>query len=515
MRKRFLKTHVLAFLAFTLASGGGITARAASLEMVMQQTKEPAKDGTAPVNKKEERKEERKGADNTEERGRTSLVINGTDKTGTFIVNGQDLQTDLPIKVSVSGGFSVSPATIPANAKNVLVTVTLNSSKKQTLGKVVLRSGDFRSYVNLKGFGTPLTPKDISKSPVYAGGDAEKFNKAANDGFKPTSKGYTVEFKVNTDDARKEFFPYVVNDKGVGFKAFVNSSGTGLYSAANDKAFVNPATSGEGGLGKFYNDDKRSHTYRYAVTPDNRIFVYRDGLPIDTVRAVDYGPQPDFTTETGDPVENLLKNPGFEGDYDTRDGKMVKAIEGWDIAIGDIYNSDQSIRKQEITNQQDADNHILSMERYKWSDGWGAAEISQVVNVAPNETYTLSALVRGGVKKEGTLLGKLKIEELQDGALGKSVEISSDKWETYSLDYTTSAECKQIRIVFYLERDKWGANITPLEADNVKLTGKSRIFAPKIGFTNKSSNIKYFTYDLTGAYAPLEEPKIAISTGIK
>ncbi|MDB5143658.1 MAG: hypothetical protein JWQ66_2371 [Mucilaginibacter sp.] len=510
MRKRFLKRQILAVLVLTLVSGEVMTARAATLEMAMQQTKEPVKDGP-PADKKEERK----GGYNAEERNRISLAINGTDKSATFTINGQDLQTDQPIRVSASGGFSVSPSTIPANAKNAVVTVTLKSSKKEILGKVVLRSGDFRSYVNLKGFGTPLTPKDISKSPVYAGGTGEKFIKTVNDGFKPTNKGYTLEFKVNTDDARKEFFPYVVNDKGIGFKAFVNSGGTGLYSAASDKAFTNPATSGEGGLGKFYNDDKRSHTYRYAVTPDNRIFVYRDGLPIDTVRAVDYGSQPDFTTETGDPVENLLKNPGFEGDYDTRDGKMVKAIEGWDILIGDIYNSDQSIRKQEITNEQDADNHILSLERYKWADGWSAAEIGQVVNVAPNETYTLSALVRGGVKKGGTSLGKVKIEEMQDGVLGKSVEISSDKWETYSLDYTTSAECKQIRVVFYLERDKWGATITPLEADNVKLTGKSRIFAPKIGFTNKASNIKYFTYDLTGAYAPLEQPKIAISTGTK
>lgn len=39
----------------------------------------------------------------------------------------------------------------------------------------------------------------------------------------------------------------------------------------------------------------------------------------------------------------------------------------------------------------------------------------QVVDVAPNETYTLSALLKGGIaKKEGKLTGKMIIEEVED-----------------------------------------------------------------------------------------------------
>ena len=443
------------------------------------------------------------------------LVINGTNKSGTISVDAQALQSDQPINITVSGGFSVSPSTIPANAKNAKVTVTYNGTKEELKGKVIMRSGDIRSYVNVKGLGTPLQPKDISNSPILGSSDAEAFVKTVKDGFKPTNKGYTVEFKVKTDNVNKEFSPFMLDDKGVGFKAYVNSSSMGIYSSTSKKGMSNPVTSVEGGLNKFYNDDSRFHVYRYSVTPDNRVFVYRDGQLISTVRAVDYGSQPDFAVETGDPVENLLKNSDFEGEFDNRrGGKIAEAIEGWDIAIGDIYNSEQYILKQEISNEQDFNNQILQMKRYKWSDGWSAAEIGQVVDVAPNETYTLSALVRGGIKaKEGTLLGKIKIQEVQDRALGTSVDITSDSWETYSMDYTTSAACKQIRVFFYLERDKWGATISPLDIDNVKLTGKSRIYSSKVGFENKFSNVEYFTYDLSGAYAPLMTPEIKVTVG--
>jgi len=363
--------------------------------------------------------------------------------------------------------------------------------------------------------GTPLPTKDIAQSPVYKGGQDETFEKSANEGFKPTDKGYTIEFKTNTESPEKGVFPYVVDGKGMGLKGYVTGEGTGLYSSTSKKGFSNPLTSGNGGLGKFYNNDKRAHVYRYAVTSDNRVFVYRDGYPIDTVRAADYGSQANFAAEPGDPVENLLKNPDFEGDYNTAyDNHMAVSIEGWDVVISDRYNSEQYIVPQEISNEQDFNNHILQMKRYKWSDGWSAAEIAQVVDVVPNETYTLQALVRGGIKKkEGDLLGKIKIEEVQDNALGTSVDITSDDWETYSTDYTASANCKQIRVVFYLERDKWGADITPLEIDNVKLTGRSVQYVPKIGFENQGAKLDYFTYDLSGAYAPAVQPRIEVTLG--
>ena len=51
----------------------------------------------------------------------------------------------------------------------------------------------------------------------------------------------------------------------------------------------------------------------------------------------------------------------------------------------------------------------------------------QVVDVAPNETYTLSALLKGGIaKKAGTLTGKMIIEEAQNKEKRVVTEIASD-----------------------------------------------------------------------------------------
>lgn len=441
------------------------------------------------------------------------LKINGTNKSATFTINSATLQTDQPIIITASSGFTVNPTTLPANSKKAKITVTLLSTKNVTEGQVILRSGDTRSYVNIKGYGTPLLTKEISNSPIYAGGNDATFEQS-NEAFKPSKNGYTMEFKIKTNDVNKVFHPYVVNELGIGFKAYITSSGIGLYNGTNKIEIVNPTTSMPEGRGKFYNDDERAHTYRFAMASDNRLFIYRDGILIKETRAIDYGNAPGMAAEAGDPVENLLKNPCFEGEFETESEteKLARAIEGWNILIQDKYNSEQFIKKQEIDNQLDINNHILSLQRYKWADGWSGAEIGQIVDVVPNEAYTFSTLAKGGIKKEGNLLGKIKIQEVQNNELGTEVEIGSDNWETYSMDYTTSENCNQIRIIYYLERDKWGASITPLEADNAKLTGKGRTYIPKIGFDNSASDIEYFTFDTTGAYAPA---KPEITTNFK
>ncbi|MGB3108237.1 hypothetical protein [Sphingobacterium siyangense] len=440
-----------------------------------------------------------------------TLVLNGADDKRVISVSLKDLDPNQDVTIVTPAGFSVNPSRIPAGTKDAKITLSLLSSKKKTEGVLAFRSGDKRTFINLIGKAENLPTKDLSTSPVYKGND-KSFLKKAVEGFKPTEKGYTVEFKVKSKDVGSEFFPYVVNGKGIGFKAFVNGDGTGLYSSKSEKGLSNRSTQFEGGLGKFYNTDDKFHVYRYAVAPDNRIFVYRDGLAIDTVRALDLGPQENFASGIGEPVENLLKNPGFEGEFDvvSATDKIATKIEGWDVVVGDRWNSQQFIIPAEIDNEQDFTNHVLKMERYMWADGWSAAEIAQVVDVAPNESYTLQALVRGGIKKEGDLLGKIKIQEVQDQSIGASVDVTGATWETYSLDYTTSANCKQIRVLFYLERDKWGAHITPMEIDNVKLTGRARTYEPKIGFDNDGSELAYFTYDLSGAYAPSKVPEINV-----
>lgn len=437
------------------------------------------------------------------------LIINGTGKSNTFTINSNNLQSDQPILISVPNGFSVNPISVPANTKNTKVTVTLNSTKKETKGIIVLRSGDKRSYIKVQGIGSPLPVKDIAKSIIYKGGKEQAFEKKD---FKQTNNGYTVEFKVKVNEDGDEFCPYMTDKQGYGLKGFITSKEMGIYYSTNKKGFSNPLTKKTGGLGQFYNDDRRTHTYRYAITPDKRAFIYRDGFPIDTIRLVDYGTQADFATGIGEVKENLLKNPGFEGEYDRMEGStLVKAVEGWNIAIMDRWNSEQFIIPQEISNEQDFNNHIFSIRPYKWATGWGNGNINQIVDVAPNETYTLSVLAKGGInQKEGTLTGKIIIQEVEDRSKKNEVEIASNNWETYSLDYTTSSTCKQIRVIFQVKAAKRGASVTPVEIDNVKLTGVSKKYTPKIGFENNNAEIEYFTYDLSGAYAPAQ-PEITIN----
>src|SRR5690606_10209967 len=113
------------------------------------------------------------------------------------------------------------------------------------------------------------------------------------------------------------------------------------------------------------------------------------------------------------------------------------------------------IDKQEIAGVSDFTNHTLRVQRYAWNNGWGAAEYGQIVDVVPGETYTFSALAKGGYSEGlSQYLGSLRIQEVKGTQLlnEKMVEVNSDTWQEYSMDYTTSATAKQVRVVLYLER---------------------------------------------------------------
>ena len=334
------------------------------------------------------------------------LTINGTNASSSFIVNSEAL-LGKEITITAPNGFTVTPTVIAANSGKQKVKVTLNSTKRLTEGKIILRSGDIRSYIKVKGFGTALPVKDIAASPVYKKGNDTEFTKAftpnskgytilnsivypfefgVNDteftkAFTPNSKGYTIEFKIKTDDSEKNFYPYFVNEKGYGFKAYITSNEIGLFNAYK-KEINNPATNGKaGGKGKFYNNDGQAHVYRFAITPDNRAFIYRDGIPVDSVRIIDYAPQPNFAEKVGKPVENLLKNPNFEGEFDVNpETKLVSRVEGWDVVIGDRWNSEQQILPEEIDNNQDLDNHVFEIRPYKWAAGWSDGILMQVTH---------------------------------------------------------------------------------------------------------------------------------------
>ncbi len=93
-------------------------------------------------------------------------------------------------------------------------------------------------------------------------------------------------------------------------------------------------------------------------------------MPIDSVRIIDYAPQPYFASGIGEAEENLLKNPDFEGEFDTNpESKLVTAVEGWDVVIGDRWKP-KNIKPEEIDNIQDMDNHIFEIRPYKWAAGW-------------------------------------------------------------------------------------------------------------------------------------------------
>ena len=431
---------------------------------------------TYAVQPKDDKKENEALQTSTEEH-LPLLTINGTNASSSFIVNSEAL-LGKEITITAPNGFTVTPTVIAANSGKQKVKVTLNSTKRLTEGKIILRSGDVRSYLKVKGYGTALPVKDIAASPAYKKGNDKEFTKA----FTPNSKAY------------------------------ITSNEIGLFNAYK-KEITNPATNGKaGGKGKFYNNDGQAHIYRFAITPDNRAFIYRDGIPVDSVRIIDYAPQPNFAEKVGKPVENLLKNPNFEGEFDINpETKLVSRVEGWDVVISDRWNSEQQILPEEIDNNQDLDNHVFEIRPYKWAAGWSDGILMQVVDVVPNENYTLSALLKGGIaKKEGKLTGKMIIEEVQDPEKKVITEIASDNWETYSMDYTTSAECNQIRVSFTVGRGGWGNDIGAVRVDNAKLTGTSRTYSPKFGFIDNTADVEYFTIDESGAYAPAQ-PEITIN----
>src|SRR5574344_1809978 len=424
-----------------------------------------------------------------------TMELNGTNASENFSVDASGLISD--ITVTATAGFSVTPSVMKAGSENTVVKVTNTTTLRRNTGKVILRSGDIRSYVNVIGLGTPLEQKDLSGSPLYTANNEDE--KAFSNFAPDAAKGYTVEFKVKTDSTKKVFYPYAIAANGAGFKGFVGAESMGVYNAADQKGLSNPYNGGT-----FYNTDGLFHTYRYAVTPDKRVFVYRDGLAIDTLRTEDFGFAEGFTDENGEVAQNLIRNGNFEGEWNKRAvDNLTYRIEGWDVAPIDQYNSTQNIVAEERSNDVDQNNHVLDVNRYKWSDGWGAAQISQVVDVAPNEVYSFSCLAKGGIKSDGTKLASIRVLDLQDANNKQVISVTSDSYQKYACDFTTSAACKQVRVVCYLERDKWGASISDLKVDDVKLTGVSRVVRPQVGFNRDFADLAYFTYDTSGAFAPM------------
>lgn len=434
------------------------------------------------------------------------MVIEGTGTESTFKVKTKGLTQDVTIKATT--GFIVTPEVIPAGMDDeVTVTVTHLTSKRVHEGRVILRSGDVRSYVELVGYGTSLPVKDISSSPVYSGGSREGMSFDASSLSSET--GYTIEVKARTDASGAMVCPYGLTSDGVGFKSYIGNTTLGLYNGADtfvsDEALSNPSNGGT-----FYNTDGLYHTYRYAVTPDSRVFVYRDGLAVDTFRLADLALQPEWSVSDGDIEKNLLKNGDFEGEWDfSSRHNIVTRIEGWDVYPYDQYNSTQEILSQERDNTVDQNNHVLSVDRYMWNAGWAAAEISQIVDVSPNEIYSFSALARGGME-DSKSFGSFRIYDLQNSDNTVTIPVTGESYQKYAADFETRSNTKQIRVSVYLERASWGSSVSPLQVDDTRLTGVRRLPDAQLGFGNLDGDVAYFAYDATGAYAPMM-PGLTIS----
>ena len=427
------------------------------------------------------------------------IRLEGTGESATVTVEATGLTED--IQVSVTNGFTVSPATIKAGSESTPVTVTNHSTLITTEGRLILRSGDIRTYVNIVAYGTPLPAKDLSQNPIYKGqGDDESKSfdaSALNEG------GFTIEVRAKTDNAAKQILPYAVTSGGLGFKGYVKDTSMGLKNSkdifVSEKGISNPANGGT-----FYNTDGEYHTYRYAVTADRRVFVYRDGMPVDTFRVADLALQPEWSEKNGEIERNLIKNGDFEGEWNFSSSQNItKYIEGWDVYPYDQYNSYQNISSEERSNEVDQNNHVLSVHRYMWEGGWADGEISQIVDVAPNETYAFSALAKGGIRSNGDILGSIRIQDLQNDDNKVTLNVTSNNYQTYATDFETKANTRQIRVWFNLGRAAWGASVSAFRIDDVKLTGVRRIPTAQVGFENIGADVEYFNYDATGAYAPL------------
>ena len=137
-----------------------------------------------------------------------------------------------------------------------------------------------------------------------------------------------------------------------------------------------------------------------------------------------------------------------------------------------------------------------------WEGGWADGEISQIVDVAPNDIYTFSALAKGGIRSNGDQLGSIRIQDLQNDDNKVTMTVNSDSYKTYAVDFETKANTKQIRIWFNLGRAAWGASVSAFKIDDAKLIGTHRVPTQQIGFENIGADIEYFNFDATGAYAP-------------
>ncbi len=125
------------------------------------------------------------------------------------------------------------------------------------------------------------------------------------------------------------------------------------------------------------------------VTFDKRIFAYRDGIQVATLRASDYGNQAEWAVETVKSLKNLLKNSNFEGEY-MYVRQPCKPCRRWIVdPIDRRYNCTYDVANLEIDNELDPQQprHGSSSATTGTTDG-AQVQYRRSSNVAPNSTYS-------------------------------------------------------------------------------------------------------------------------------
>lgn len=427
------------------------------------------------------------------------IAIKGTN-SGTIIkITGSYLNPGEDIRIITPEGVEATPDHVAYNAKNSMSRIRLTSTANRTYGNIIFRSGTTSLSVPFEGKGTPLEEKVLADNPVYTGNEASMTFTGA-DGFTPGEDGYTVEFRAKASRQASEI-AFTGTDSRASVHPFAGQEKAGVYNGTDKENRFSLAA------------DKEAHTYRYAVTPDRRVFVYRDGAPADTLLIDDYANPAGLEYTEGARKDNLLHNPGFEGASrtyvmsDDPDGEeFCNYVQGWTILDGgNGWNSRTYIQKDVVSDDMGDDNHVMALSRYQWEDGWSDSKVSQIVDVVPGQTYNFSVMAKGGYRtSDDKALGFIRIEEVQTTTLGKELTLDKSRYEykRYSISYKASAKCTQLRVILGLRKAGKGNQHEIMRYDDACLSGTSVEFTPRLSFTNKDSELEYFTFDAGGAYAP-------------
>ena len=101
----------------------------------------------------------------------------------------------------------------------------------------------------------------------------------------------------------------------------------------------------------------------------------------------------------------------------------------------------------------------------------------------------LMELLNTDVLFDVDLQGQGSMEQFICDRIKEMFITNEDEMEQYGLNYTTSADCKQIKVILYNERflngGGWGSSPQPTYFDEMALAGTSRVLDQKVGF-NKS-----------------------------